>query len=376
MRILIPTVDYPPIEGGIATVALQVSRQLAALGHEVTVLAPDLPRDFDDAAEPVTVLRFSGYGLGWARLFPFLRHAWPLVKDTDLILAINIAYGGVLGRIARRVHGTRYAVFAYAYEFLKFRRVPVLHGLLRGLYRRAETTVAISRFTQRNLVEFGVPAERVATIFPGANPVTPVDETRVAAVRQRFELGDAHLILAVGRFIPRKGHLKLVAALPEVLERCPNTHLVMVGRGPCLEECLAKARALEIEGQVHCPGYLDEEILAALYQSCDVFALPTGEDHRGQVEGFGLVFSEAHAHGKPVVAGRSGGVNDAVLEGETGFLVDPHDPHALGDALAKVLCDPKLARRMGEAGRRRVEDELNWRVFTERVMTSVQAAGK
>ncbi len=373
MRILIPTVDYPPIEGGIATVALQVSRQLASLGHEVTVVAPELPRGFDDAGEPATIVRFKGYGLGWLRLIPFLCRAWPLAKETDLILAINIAYGGVLGWLARRAHGIPYVTFAYAYEFLKFRRVPVLRTLLRGLYRRATFTVAISRYTRRRLKEFGVPEERIVTIFPGANPARPLDAERVEAVRQRFELSGGQMILAVGRFIPRKGHLKLVAAMPEVLEHCPNTHLMLVGRGPCLDECIEKARALDIEGQVHCPGYVDDVTLAALYQACDVFALPAGEDERGQVEGFGIVFSEAHAYGKPVVAGHSGGVPDAVVDGLTGFLVDPHDPHALAEALRKVLQDPKLARRFGEAGRLRIAQELNWATFTQRLLDTLAA---
>jgi phosphatidyl-myo-inositol dimannoside synthase len=373
MRILIPTVDYPPIEGGIATVALEVSRELAALGHEVTVLAPDLPRDFDDAVEPVRVVRFKGYHWRWARLFPLLWAAWPLAKQTDLMLAINIAYGGVLGRLARMLYRTRYVTFAYAYEFLKFKRFSLAKVLFRNLYRNAETTVAISQFTRRNLEDFGVSAHRITTIFPGARPPKAVDEETFAALRERWALGSGPIVLAVGRFIPRKGHITLVAAMPTVFESCPTTHLVMVGRGPCLEACLAKARALGIESQVHCPGYVSEQELAALYQACTVFALPTGEDEYGQVEGFGLVFSEAHAYGKPVVAGLSGGVADAVIDGETGLMVPPNDPFALAAALRELLEDPKLAQRMGEAGRQRVNDELNWRVFTQRLLQAVTA---
>ncbi len=370
MKILIPTVDYPPIEGGISTVAVQVSRELAALGHEVTVVAPIVQgeRAVDDTREPVRIIRYGGYEWGWLRFFPLIRKTWPLIKETDLLLAINVSYGGIIGRMAWGRRKTRYIVFAYAYEFLKFRRTPLIRGLLRSVYRHAEKTVAISRFTRSNLEDFGVPHDRISVIFPGASLPKRVPEEKVQALRERFGLGNAKVILSVGRFIPRKGQITLVTALPEIFEHCPNTHLVMAGRGPCREECLEKARAMDIEGQVHCPGYLTDDDLAALYQTCDVFALPAGEDEHGQVEGFGLVFTEAHAHGKPVVAGMSGGVVDAVQDGETGILVKPEDPHALALAVVSLLNDPHRARRMGDAGHKRVENELNWTEFARRLL--------
>lgn len=374
MKILIPTVDYPPIEGGIATVALQLARQLTTMGHEVTVVAPNVQNEqlVEDALDTMKVIRFDGYEWGWFRFFPLFRKTWPLAKETDLILAINIGYGGIIARLAKLFYKKRYAVFAYAYEFLKFRHTPMLRGLLRNVYCRAEITVAISRFTRRNLEDFGVPHDHISVILPGANLPALISEDAVQKIRMRFGLSNAKIILAVGRFIPRKGHITLVTALPEICEHCPNTHLVMVGRGPCREESLEKAQAMGIEGQVHCPGYLPDADLAALYQTCDVFALPTGEDEHGQVEGFGLVFTEAHAHGKPVVAGLSGGVADAIIDGETGILIKPGNPHALAQAIVSLLNDLHRARRMGEAGRKRVRTELNWQEFTTRVLASIE----
>jgi len=181
-------------------------------------------------------------------------------------------------------------------------------------------------------------------------------------------LGDAPFILAVGRFMPRKGQMTLVRAMPKVLQAHPQVHLILAGRGLRLAECEAEIRALGLQEQVHCPGYVDEDTLSALYAECALFALPTGEEEGGQVEGFGLVFAEAHAYGKAVVAGRSGGVEDAVRDGETGLLVTPEDPEETARAIVDLLSHPDKARRMGEAGRARVESELNWRVFTERLL--------
>jgi phosphatidyl-myo-inositol dimannoside synthase len=375
MKILIPTVDYPPIEGGIGTVALHVSRELAALGHDVTVVAPAVAgRDMAgfDAAEPVTVVRFGGYEWGWFRLFPLLRRALPLTRETDLILAINITYGGLIGLFARVLRGVPYVTFAYAFEFLKFAHTPVIARVLRTIYRHAAFTAAISRFTQSNLIRFGVAEDRIERILPGAPESREPSLEAVEEVRRRFLPDAGPLILAVGRFIPRKGQEQLVRAMPEILEACPNTHLVMAGRGPTLAACLERTRALGIEGHVDCPGFLEDDLVAALYRECSLFVLPTGRDAHGQVEGFGLVFSEAHAYGKAVAAGRSGGVTDAVIHGETGLLVDPEDYHALAAAVIRLLRNPDEAQRMGEAGRRRIEEELNWKTFTGKLMACLE----
>ena len=123
-----------------------------------------------------------------------------------------------------------------------------------------------------------------------------------------------------------------------------------------------------MEGFVHLPGYLPDDTLQALYQTCTCFALPTGEDEDGQVEGFGLVFTEAHAHGKPVVAGRSGGVVDAVLHEKTGLLVPPGNPEKLAEALRRILENPDLAEALGSAGKKRVQEQLNWDVFAEKLI--------
>jgi phosphatidylinositol alpha-1,6-mannosyltransferase len=365
VRVLIPTADYPPIEGGIGTVALHVSRELAALGHEVTVVAPHFPgmEDFD-RAEPATVIRYRGYGAGWLRLAPMLARSWPLLRKTDLVLGINISYGGLIGLLGRKRYGVPYVTFAYAYEFLKFRHNRLASRLLRRIYVRSAAVIAISSYSRDRLAEFGVPADRVRVVLPGADPAPPPDREAVRGIKHKFVLDTEHVILAVGRMIPRKNHVALVRAMPRVLERFPDAVLIVVGQGPTMTDTVRAAWRAGVREHVICPGRLSDEETALLYDACEVFALPTGQDARGQVEGFGLVFAEAHAHGKPVVAGRSGGVTDAVIDGETGLLVDATQPDEIADAILRIMSDPPLAGRLGENGRKRVEKELNWRRFT------------
>lgn len=372
-RVLIPTADYPPIEGGISTVCRAFARELAARGHRVTVLAPWFPgMAAFDAAEPVEVIRFRGYGLGWLRGVALFLRALPLLRRCDAIAAINISYGGAVALFARLVYGTPYLTFAYAYEFLKFRRTPLIGSFLRTAYARSVAVIAISAYTRDNLLAFGVPADRIAVVLPGADVADPVSDGEADSVRERFGIGAGPVVLSVGRLIARKNHEALVRAMPRILADASNAMLVIVGRGPRLEAIRRLATELDVAERVVTPGYVDDAALHALYGLCSVFALPAGEVEGGQVEGFGLVFTEAHAHGKPVVGGRSGGVVDAVIDGETGILVEPGDDGALAEAIASLLADPALAARMGAAGRKRVEASLNWGAFTAGV---VDAAG-
>lgn len=364
MKIAIPTADYPPIEGGLSTVTVQVSRELARLGHDVTVVAPAFDEMHSwDTSEPVDVVRYGGYGLGWLRYLPMARAAAPILQRADCAIAINVAYGGLMAKRQR----IPFVVFAYGYEFLKFRRNPVVRPLLLNVYRAASRVIAISSFTRDALIDFGVEANRIATLLPGAPRAAIAQAERIPT-----EPAQGPTILAVGRFVPRKGHETLIRAMPRVLDHFPDARLVLVGRGPRLEPAKALADKLQLRGNVTFLAGIFDEDLANHYQACDVFALPTGEAPGGQVEGFGLVFTEAQAYAKPVIAGRSGGTVDAVLHEQTGLLVHPDDPGAVADAIVRVLSDSELAQKLGENGRKRVETQLNWAHFTKQLVTILE----
>jgi len=364
VNIVIPTIDYPPIEGGIGTLTLALSRELAALGHDVTVVAPRIgDRVAEDASEPVQVIRFRGYGLGWLRFFPLLIATRPHLRNADIILGINVAYGGIIGLLSRRP----YLVFAYAYEFLKFSDTRWVANLLRRVYQNATTIVAISQYTREQLIAFGAPEDRIEICHPGATLPESAGDDSVSTIRRRHVLSDGPIILSVGRLIARKNQIALIEAMPAILDHHPDAMLVLAGRGPMLSPISRRAGDLGIRDHVALPGKVDDEELAALYEAATVFALPCKDAGDGQVEGFGLVFVEAGAHGKPVVAGRGGGVDDAVVDGETGLLVDPDDGEAIAEALLKLLDDPAFAARAGATGRARVEHELNWPTFAAKI---------
>jgi phosphatidylinositol alpha-1,6-mannosyltransferase len=157
----------------------------------------------------------------------------------------------------------------------------------------------------------------------------------------------------------------LIRALPLVLAHHPDAHYVIAGDGPLRPYLQRLAASVGVADKVTFAGAVSDEDLAQWYQRAAVFAMLSRESPSdGGAEGYGLTFIEAGAWGKPVVAGNSGGIPDAVVDGVTGLLVAPTDLAAIADALTRILADPEFAARLGAQGRDRAINELSWPNFT------------
>ena len=186
--------------------------------------------------------------------------------------------------------------------------------------------------------------------------------------RDRLAIGDAPMVLCVGRFVPRKGQDVLVRTFPAVRAAAPDAVLVLAGTGTFRRRVEEIARCSGAGDAIRFPGEVSDDELPALYAASDVFAMPCRPRWGGlEVEGFGIVFMEAAAAGVPAVAGRSGGASEAVLDGETGLVVDGTDDRAVVEAIVTLLRDPDRAAAMGERARSRAVGVYDWRPITERL---------
>jgi phosphatidylinositol alpha-1,6-mannosyltransferase len=180
-------------------------------------------------------------------------------------------------------------------------------------------------------------------------------------VRKRYGLADRPVIVCVSRLVPRKGQDMLIRALPAIRRRVPGAALLLGSGGPYRKKLGQLARDQGVEADVVFTGSVPWAELPALYAAGDVYAMPCRTRAAGlDVEGLGIVYLEASATGLPVVAGDSGGAPDAVLEGETGYVVPGRDVAAIAGRIADLLGDPERARAMGAAGRCWVEREWRW----------------
>jgi phosphatidylinositol alpha-1,6-mannosyltransferase len=186
-------------------------------------------------------------------------------------------------------------------------------------------------------------------------------------VRARHGLGADPVCVCVSRLVPRKGQDRLIQAWPAVVAEVPAARLLLVGGGPYERRLRRLAAASPVAARIHLTGEVAWADLPAHFAAGDVFAMPCRTRWLGlDLEALGAVYLEAAAAGLPVVAGRSGGAPETVVEGVTGVVVDGRRPGPVGRAVAGLLADPARARAMGAAGRRRMEAELSWEAVAAR----------
>jgi len=250
-----------------------------------------------------------------------------------------------------------YAVFVNGIEAWS----ATLDSARRAALQNARVRIAISPHTAR----------RVAAVHPDLPPIDtcllallPDDETpdRVPA-DVRVDYGP-HAVVIVGRMASTeryKGHDQLLLAWPRVIAEVPDATLVMVGRGDDVERLRTKAAALGIGRSVHFAGFLSDAALRAVMRHAAIFAMPS----RG--EGFGLVYLQAMHLGVPCLGSRDDAAADVIVDGETGLLVPRQDPEAIAGAVARLLTDEPMRRRMGEAGHRRFESTFSYPRFRARL---------
>jgi phosphatidylinositol alpha-1,6-mannosyltransferase len=193
-------------------------------------------------------------------------------------------------------------------------------------------------------------------------PIADADQ-----LKQELELNDKRVIVSVGRLVHRKGQDTLVEAMPSIIEKHPDAHLLFVGVGPHLEYIHKRAIQLNVLSHISFVGRVHYDELPRFISIGEIFAMPSRSRLAGlEVEGLGIVYLEASACGLPVVGGISGGAPDALLEGETGFAVDGLAPDAVAEKIIYLLDNPDIASAMGARGRQWIVDEWEWRNWSTR----------
>jgi phosphatidyl-myo-inositol dimannoside synthase len=357
LRIILATPDFPPMAGGIQ---LLISRLVEHARWDTTVVCLT-----DDGTEAVD----SPLAASVVRVSRLPKHAASVVHLTartvsetrrrrpDAVIAGHIVLGPAC-LAAARLAGVPCVQYTHAMEL---GRRP---GLTSRVLRRVDATIAVSDYTRDLVLAAGAPAERVHVVYPGSD----------ASVSQEEWTDREPSIVTVARLEDRyKGFDVLLRALPLVTAQVPEVRWVVIGDGPLRSELEAIATAWGLGSHVEFLGAVDDAARDAVLARGSVFAMPSRVPAgRRNGEGFGIAYLEAGAAGLPVVAGAEGGATSAVVDGETGFLTDPRDHVAIADRIVRLLRDPALARRMGEAGRAR-QQTLTWERMAREVDAVVRA---
>jgi len=272
-----------------------------------------------------------------------------------------------------RVAGARRIVATTHGHEVWWSKLPVMRHAIRSIGRHVDVLTYLGEYTRSVLARALRPEDRgvLQRLAPGVDleHFVPRDAT---AIRTRHGIGSDPVITCISRLVHRKGQDRLIAALPLVRAAVPHTRLLLVGQGPRREQLHALAREHQVEDAVVFAGAVPYDDLPGYYSAGTIFAMPTRSRLAGlEVEGLGMVYLEASACQRAVVAGRSGGSPDAVQQERTGVLVDD-DVEAIATAIIRLLSDPELRERMGASGRAWVEQEWGWDQIARRFQHLVE----
>ncbi|HWC00682.1 MAG TPA: glycosyltransferase family 4 protein [Bryobacteraceae bacterium] len=373
MKILFTADAYLPHAGGSRVYYHNVYKLLAEEHRDsVTVLTKEVPgwQAFDEQAASAQfhVIRRSKPLAAWkyhqlhTLLIP-LGHTLSVLRKTkpDVLHIGDLYPQGLIGWMLKRLTGFPYIAYCHGEEITQMDRRRLEPIMRNCIYRDADGVIACSSFARENLIRIGVPKERITKINPGVDYLrfTPGPPSRELV--QRFGLEGKRVLLTVARLVPRKGHAAVIEALAKIGHAASDIRYLVVGTGPELERLRGMVREKRLEQVVTFVGYVPDADLPDYYRAGDIMVMPNFEEPgSGDIEGFGMVFLEANAAGKPAIAGHSGGTAEAVLDGVTGYLVDPHNVDHLAARLHSLLADDKLRSALGQTALARVREEFSW----------------
>lgn len=366
LRLLVLTELFLPTKGGTAVWAAEVYKRLGGKG--IHIVTADVPgSDEVDATHPNTVHRISLKRVSWLRpeslamyaRFFFKSMGLALTYRFDAIHAFRALPEGLVAWLVARLTFRPVVIYAHGEELTTWGRGGK-YKAMRFALRHADRVIANSTYTRDTLAAMGVDPLRIRLVHPGVDLARFRPGQDVTGLRESLGIAaEESLVFAVGRLSRRKGFDRLVEAVAGLRQEGMPVRCVLAGIGEDAEYLDGLIANLAMNNIVHRIGPVAEADLPRWMNACDLLAMPNREIN-GDTEGFGMVFIEAGACGKPVVGGRAGGVPSAVEEGVTGMLVNGDDVADVQQGMKRLLSDPAWARSMGEAGMRRARERFSW----------------
>jgi len=369
-KVLIVTNDFPPRSGGIQSFVHALAARLPA--DDVVVYAPgwDGAAQFD-RRQPFAVARHPG-----TLMLPVpsvAARACALLTEhgCDTVLFGAAAPLGLLAPRLRKAGAERIVALTHGHE-AGWAALPGARSLLRRIGDEVDVLTYLAEYFRMRLARVLSPeaTSRMVRLAPGVDPASFRPGAGGARIRQQLGITPGRpVVLCVSRMVPRKGQDTLIRAWPRIrTESAVDPLLLLVGDGPYRPDLDRLAARCGVSDSVVFTGPVRWEDLPAYYDAGNIFAMPCRTRRAGlDVEGLGIVYLEASATGLPVIGGDSGGAPDAILDGETGYVVPGRSIDALAGKLIQLLADPAGAAAMGDKGQAWIEREWTWDLVSVRL---------
>ena len=367
--VLFVTNDFGPRAGGIETFIIGLIER-RPVGQTIVYTSAQANSEQYDADW------LAQYGVRVIRdrskiLLPTPRVAFHLKKIIRKEGITTAAFGaaaplGLLSAGMKRAGVVRTVALTHGHE-VWWAKVFPFNLLLRRIGSTVDVLTYLGEFT-RSAISKGLTAkaqESMVKIAPGID-VEHFIPTDATVLRNSLGLSDKKVIVSVGRLVHRKGQDHLIEAMPEILKSIPQAHLLLVGEGPYREHLQTLVKKHNLEASVTFIGRIQYKDLPTYICVGDIFAMPSRSRLMGlEVEGLGIVYLEASSCGLPVLAGDSGGAPDALVQNETGLVVNGTDDQQIAKAAIKLLTNIELSKKMGLAGRQWIIDNWRWEIWSK-----------
>lgn len=348
-KLLLLTLDFPTRTGGVA-------RYLVALASvfkdDIRVIAvPEERCEAFDATAPFEISRQELlYKIFWPRWLKSVHLLFKEAQKYETVIVSHLLPLGAAAWLAKFFTNRPYIVVVHGLDVSMTLLSPRKRWLAGKVLRGAKVVVTNSNALSEEIKkDFGV--KETVVIYPSLKNRRPHIESDRSLNAENF------ILLTVSRLVPRKGHIRVLKAIADLQNQIPSIRYRILGDGPALGDIIRIANELGVYDLVRLSGHVTDTEIAEAYDEADVFVMPTIADQIDR-EGFGTVYLEAAAHGLPSIASKLPGVDEAVLDGQTGLLVPDGDIKALQEAILRLWKNPEEGRLLGLAGQKRAFEEF------------------
>ncbi len=365
-KILLATLEFPPTIGGIASYVHEFAESLSS--ESVVVYAPsNRSGDEFDAKQKYKIIRKKPLTLPifWPRWIRAVFQLLSIVKKEkiEVVLVNHVLPLGYAVWIVKKIRKVPYVIISHGTDVLYASANPWKKRMLNRLVRDAEQIIFNSESIMRRFLLRLPEYEKKCSVMypcPHASFLESVPEDIIEELRRSLALQGKKVILSVSRIDIGKGYIHLAHAVHDVLMKEPHTVWLIVGDGPKRAELLEEIQKLSLQNVVRFIGAVPHDELSVYYHLADLFVLLTHTAGERE-EGLGLVFLEAASAGLPIIAGSTGGVEEAVIDGVTGRVFDVyHSAGKVVDAIIELLQNSDMRKKFGAVGRDRIIDTFQW----------------
>ncbi|MDP2693015.1 MAG: glycosyltransferase family 4 protein [bacterium] len=371
-KTLIISLEFPPYVGGVATYVHDLAD---ALDPERTVVLADLgenkgptreKREVWDKEKKYKIVRkrllFPKFI--WPRWTRLIWHVWRIVRKEkiEVIFVQHVLPVGYAGIVMKKLFKIPFLLFSHGTDLIAGTATVWKRVMVTKVSNHADQIIFNSYSLQSRYLRVLPQFENKSfVLYPCPEPkfLEPPSRASIDNLRKQYALEGKQTLLSVSRLDEGKGFLHMIRYMSKILEQVPNLVWFIIGGGIKSDEIVKSIRKHNLQNIVRFVGEIPHEALHPYYYTADIFVLLTHPDE-GREEGLGLVFLEASAAGLPIIAGRSGGVPEAVLDGRTGLIVEATNEKQVVDATLKLLREKAYGKQLGKAAKERMIDDFQW----------------